>query len=271
MATVSIASLGLGNADLTVIGKLSETGLSQTEVADAVVEGDKLKKGNITAGQVGAYSKIEVDNLLANIDIEEPDLTDYYDKTQTETLLSNKIDKGVGVVGATKTKITYNNDGIITGGADLDEADLPNISQSKITNLVSDLSNKQDTLVSGTSIKTINSSSILGSGNLALLDATNPAITGSITEQVYNLTGAEINPTNGTIQYKTVSANTTFTETLISGQSVLLRLINANSYTITFPTITWVGVVAPTLTANCAIVLWKEQSTLYGAYVGTLV
>ena len=37
MATVSIASLGLGNADLTVIGKLSETGLSQTEVADAVV------------------------------------------------------------------------------------------------------------------------------------------------------------------------------------------------------------------------------------------
>ena len=32
MATVSIASLGLGNADLTVIGKLSETGLSQTEV-----------------------------------------------------------------------------------------------------------------------------------------------------------------------------------------------------------------------------------------------
>ena len=60
MATVSIASLGLGNADLTVIGKLSETGLSQTEVADAVVEGDKLKKGNITANQVGAYSKIEV-------------------------------------------------------------------------------------------------------------------------------------------------------------------------------------------------------------------
>ena len=73
MATVSIASLGLGNADLTAIGKLSETGLSQIEVADAVVEGDKLKKGNITANQVGAYSKIEVDDLLANID-----LTDYY-------------------------------------------------------------------------------------------------------------------------------------------------------------------------------------------------
>jgi len=103
------------------------------------------------------------------------------------------------------------------------------------------------------------------------LDTTNPVITGSITEQVYNLTGTEINPVNGTIQYKTVSANTTFTETLTAGQSVLLRLINASSYTITFPAITWVGAAAPVLTANCAIVLWKEQSTLYGAYVGTLV
>ena len=130
---------------------------------------------------------------------------------------------------------------------------------------------KQNVLVSGTNIKTVNSSSILGSGNLALLASINPSITGSITEQVYNLTGTAINPANGTIQYKTVSANTTFTETLTSGQSVLLRLIDASNYTITFPTITWVGVVAPTLTANCAIVLWKEQSTLYGSFVGTLV
>ncbi len=110
------------------------------------------------------------------------------------------------------------------------------------------------------------------SSDLALkLNATNPSITGSITEKVYNLTGTKIDPTNGTIQYKTVSSNTTFTETLTAGQSVLLRLISANSYTIVFPTITWVGAVAPILTANCAIVIWKEQATLYGAYVGTLV
>ena len=130
---------------------------------------------------------------------------------------------------------------------------------------------KQNVLVSGTNIKTVNSSSILGSGNFELLTSINPVITGSITEQVYDLTGTAINPANGTIQYKTVSANTTFTETLTSGQSVLLRLIGADSKTITFPTITWVGAVAPTLTANCAIVLWKEQSTLYGSFVGTLV
>ena len=110
------------------------------------------------------YSKIEVDTKIS--DIPPTDLSGYYKKTQTETLLSNKINKGVGVVGATKTKVTYNNDGIITGGADLEEADLPDISQSKITNLETDLSNKQDTLVSGTNIKTINGQSVLGNGNI---------------------------------------------------------------------------------------------------------
>ena len=124
--------------------------------------------------------------------------------------------------------------------------------------------------------RTINGVAFDGSANITISDdtkltKTNPEITGSITEQVYNLTGTAISPANGTIQYKTVSANTTFTETLTTGQSVILRLIGASSYTITFPTITWVGAVAPILTANCAIVLWKEQSTLYGAYVGTLV
>ena len=89
-----------------------------------------------------------------------------------ETNLSSKIDKGVGVVGATKTKITYNDDGIITGGADFVEADLPNISQSKITNLVSELSNKQSSLISGINIKTINGQSVLGNGNIEITTET---------------------------------------------------------------------------------------------------
>lgn len=139
--------------------------------------------------------------------------------------------------------------------------------------------NVNDTVTAATKLataRTINGVAFDGSVNITVSDdtkltKTNPSITGSVTEQVYNLTLTVINPTNGTIQYKTVSSNTTFTETLISGQSVLLRLINANSYTITFPTITWVGADAPILTANCAIALWKEQSTLYGAYIGTLV
>lgn len=40
--------------------------------------------------------------------------------------------------------------------------------QGDVTNLVSDLAGKQETLVSGTNIKTVNSQSLLGSGDLAL-------------------------------------------------------------------------------------------------------
>ena len=89
--------------------------------------------------------------------------------TNLETTLASKIDKGVGVVGATKTKVTYNSDGIITGGADLEESDLPGISQAKITDLETDLSNKQSKLVSGINIKTINGQSVLGSGDIFII------------------------------------------------------------------------------------------------------
>ena len=105
----------------------------------------------------------------------------------------------------------------------------------------------------------------------ALGTTTNPIITGSITEDVYELIGTAINPVNGSIQYKVLTTATTFTETLVSGQSVILRLAGGNTRIVTWPTVTWVRGTAPTLTANDVIVLWKEQAVLYGSYVGTLV
>ncbi len=95
-----------------------------------------------------------------------------------------------------------------------------------------------------------------------------------ITETVYDLVGTSIDPANGTIQYKSLSGNTTFTEALTSGQSVALRLENGASYTVTWPTITWVsasGNSAPTLTAKDVLVFWKISTTLYGAYAGSYV
>jgi len=89
---------------------------------------------------------------------------------------------------------------------------------------------------------------------------------------VYSLTGTDIDPGNGGIQTKTFSADTTFTESLTTGESVVLMLDGGASYTITWPTITWVtsnGNAAPTLTANDTVVLWKVSTTLYGAYVGS--
>lgn len=113
-------------------------------------------------------------------------------------------------------------------------------------------------------------------GGFPLAKATGQTLTtvtlNGVTETAYNLTGTAISAANGTFQYKTISANTTFTDSLSAGQAVILRLASASSYTITWPTITWVksgGSAAPTLTASDVVVLWKDTTTLYGAYVGS--
>ena len=94
----------------------------------------------------------------------------------------------------------------------------------------------------------------------------------AIVETVYDLTGTALDPNNGTVQTKTISANTTFTDSLSAGESMSLHLTSASSYTITWPTITWVsrtGNNAPTLTAADTVVLFKISSTLYGVWVGS--
>lgn len=70
------------------------------------------------------------------------------------------------------------------------------IAQSKIANLTTDLAAKQATLISGSNIKTINSTSLLGSGNIAISGLTAYfAQTTSIfstTAQSANVTGLSI-------------------------------------------------------------------------------
>lgn len=89
-------------------------------------------------------------------------------------------------------------------------------------------------------------------------------------ETVYTLSGTAISPANGTIQTKTLTANTTFTESLSSGDSVTLMINDGTGFTVTWPTISWVGGTAPTLetTGENVIVIWKVGSTLYGLFVG---
>ncbi len=91
-----------------------------------------------------------------------------------------------------------------------------------------------------------------------------------IEEQQYSLTGTAIDPSNGTIQYKTLGANTTFTESLADGEYVTLMIDDGAGYTITWPTTTWVGGSAPTLeTSGYNIIeLWHVNGVLYGAFVG---
>jgi hypothetical protein len=102
---------------------------------------------------------------------------------------------------------------------------------------------------------------------------TNPTVT-SYVETVYALSGTAIDPANGTIQTKTLGSNTTFTESLADGQSVVLML-NPVTYTVTWPTMTWISVAgtgtAPTLEAssNNVVTIWQVGGTVYGNWAGS--
>ena len=94
----------------------------------------------------------------------------------------------------------------------------------------------------------------------------------AVVEKVYALSGTALDPNNGTSQTKTLSANTTFSDSLVSGESMSLGLVNGSSHTVTWPTITWVsrsGDIAPVLTAADQLVFYKTSSTLYGIWIGS--
>jgi len=99
--------------------------------------------------------------------------------------------------------------------------------------------------------------------------------TGGFTEGVAGLASSgtlSLLSSLGTIVYVYAAGTITFTDNLSTGQSVTLRLTGGSTYTINWPTITWVtsaGNTAPTLTADDTLIFWKIGSTLFGAYVGS--
>ena len=125
-----------------------------------------------------------------------------------------------------------------------------------------------------------------GSAKLATtatgITATGGTFTGSvvfedaINENVFAITDASsvaLDPDNGMVQTWTLGANRTATDSLTTGQSMLLIVTSTgSSYTLTWPTMTWKGGSAPTLGgANAtAIELFKVGSQLYGATIGDL-
>lgn len=100
--------------------------------------------------------------------------------------LNAKVSSNAAITAGTAPKITFDAKGLVTAGNTLDETDLPTgINANKIgTGVVSttefeylngvtsaiqtQLNAKQATLVSGTNIKTINSTSLLGSGDITI-------------------------------------------------------------------------------------------------------
>ena len=96
----------------------------------------------------------------------------------------------------------------------------------------------------------------------------------SYKDTVFTITdgaSVDIDPDNGGIQVWTLGANRTPTATNFdSGAKIMLMIDDGSGYTITWPSVNWVGGVAPTLaTSGYSIIeLWKVGTQLYGAFAG---
>ena len=150
--------------------------------------------------------------------------------------------------------------------------------------LFASLAGKQNTLVSGTNIKTINGGSLLGSGNIVSGDVTlsgvqtltNKTLSGAsftdgYTEEVFAVTGATpaLSPTNGSIQTWALTANSTPTAgAWASGQSVVLMVNDGAAYTITWTTM---GVVWKTNGGTPPILLGTGYTPITLAKIGSLI
>jgi hypothetical protein len=94
-------------------------------------------------------------------------------------------------------------------------------------------------------------------------------------ENIFTVTGTtpSLSPLNGTIQVWTLSGNSSPTaSSFAAGQSMTLMIDDGTGFTITWPSVTWVGGDAPTLATSgfTVVELWKIGSTLYGALVGVV-
>lgn len=128
-------------------------------------------------------------------------------------------------------------------------------------------------------------SAVTLSGNLTVLGTVvDPAITGTILEDIFTITDAaafEVDPGNGSIQLITLGASRTPKATnFAAGESVTMMIDDGTAFTLTWTDATWgtggvkwVGGSAPTLatTGYTVIQLWKVGTQVYGARVGDVV
>ena len=194
-------ALALNNVDNTAdaskpISSATQTALDAKQAT--LVSGTNIKTINSTSilgsGNIAISSAVAWGGVTGTLS----------NQTDLQTALDGKVDENTAITGATKTKITYDAKGLVTAGADATTADIADstnkryvtdaqatvIGNTSGTNTGDNATNsqysglaasKQDTLVSATNIKTINSTTLLGSGNIAV----EPTITATTSADYY--------------------------------------------------------------------------------------
>lgn len=181
-------ALALNNVDNTSDANKPVSSATQSALnakQDTLVSGTNIKTINGTSvlgsGNIAISSAVAWGGVTGTLS----------NQTDLQTALDGKVDENSAITGATKTKVTYDAKGLVTAGADATTADIAdstnkryvtdaqlvvvgntsgtNTGDNAVNSLYSGLAtSKQDTLVSATNIKTVNSTSLLGSGDVAV-------------------------------------------------------------------------------------------------------
>jgi hypothetical protein len=181
-------ALALNNVDNTSDANKPVSSATQSALnakQDTLVSGTNIKTVNGTSvlgsGNIAISSAVAWGGVTGTLS----------DQTDLQTALDGKVDENSAITGATKTKVTYDAKGLVTAGADATTADIADSTDKRYvtdaqlvvventsgTNTGDNATNsqysglatsKQDALVSGTNIKTVNSTSLLGSGDVAV-------------------------------------------------------------------------------------------------------
>ena len=166
------------------------------------IHGIDMQSGTPSVGEVWLYegspAKWQHQQLPAVHVGNDSAVTGSTVKDALNHLNTTKVEANAAITAGTATKVTYDAKGLITSGTTLSASDLPSgidatkIGAGTVSNtefgyldgvtsaLQTQLNAKQDTLVSGTNIKTVNSTSLLGSGNVSVGTVTSVGGTGTV-------------------------------------------------------------------------------------------
>jgi len=250
--------LKIWNGSAFVIAQPNASGTLVTTGDTGTVTSTMIANGTIVDADINASAAIAYSKLAA--------------LTSGNILVGNGSNVPVGV--AVTGDVTISNAGVTAiGSGVIVNADISASAEIAVSKLADGAARQVlQTDAAGTGVEWTDNLALPGT-----LSVTGETTLKEIKETTYTLgTSGSIalNPSNGSIQSSVLAGAPTFTDSLEAGQTIVLMLENGASYTVTWPTITWVtsaGNAAPTLTAKDTLVFWKVSTTLYGAYVGSYV
>lgn len=174
-------SITLTNNTTAITGYVANEGIYYVVSNDGSFASLSLKTGDWLISTGSAWKKIDNTDEVTSVQISATSpVASSISSSQTGSVsttisLENNYGDTKNPYGNKSKNLVLASPSTTTGSPSfrsLVEDDIPSLSESKITNLTTDLAGKQETLVSGTNIKTINNTSLLGSGNINVVGST---------------------------------------------------------------------------------------------------